>query len=239
MVRPSVTPMPAPVRIGAFDVPAFLQTAGLSRKLRRFRKGERIYAQGEPASTVMYIQRGSVKLSVLSRHGREAVVALLGPGDFLGEAALSGGPLRLGNATAIETTTVLAIDTDAMARVLHEEHAMSDRFIAYMVSRNIRVEADLADQLFNSSEKRLARTLLVLARYGRQDKPRVLPRMSQDVLAGMVGTTRSRINFFLNKFRKLGFIHYDARTGVATGITVNPTLLGVLLHDQPLDGTIG
>jgi CRP/FNR family transcriptional regulator, cyclic AMP receptor protein len=222
----SAAPRPKP-----FDVQAFLETAGLSRHVRSFRKGERIFAQGDPADTVLYIQRGSVKLSVLSRKGKEAVIAVLGAGDFLGESALAGGPLRLGNATALEPSDLLFIDRQAMVRLLHEQQAMSDRFIAYMVARNMRVEADLVDQLFNSSEKRLARTLLLLARYGRDAQTdRVLPAMSQDVLAAMVGTTRSRINFFLNKFRKLGFITYEA--GVESrGIRVNPTLMTVLLHD--------
>jgi CRP-like cAMP-binding protein len=222
----------APRRSRPFDVRAFLATAGLSRRVKSFKKGERIFAQGDAADTVLYIQSGSVKLSVLSATGREAVVAVLGPGDFLGESALAGGPVRLGNATAIEACAVLFVDTRAMVRLLHEERAMSDRFIAHMVARNMRVEADLVDQLFNSSEKRLARTLLLLARFGRDQRTdRVLPKMSQEVLAAMVGTTRSRINFFLNKFRRLGFIAYDTPARSGAGIRVNPTLMTVLLHE--------
>lgn len=216
----------------AFDVRAFLATAGRSRRVRHARKGEPIFTQGEPADSILYIQRGRVKLSVVSRGGKEAVVAVLGPGDFLGESALAGGSVRLGNASALESCQLLTIDRETMVRLLHEEHAMSDKFIEYMVSRNMRVEADLVDQLFNSSEKRLARTLLQLARYGRDEQPqRVLPKMSQEVLAGMVGTTRSRINFFLNRFRKLGFVTYRSGGRGGVGIKVNPTLLSVLVHE--------
>jgi CRP/FNR family cyclic AMP-dependent transcriptional regulator len=215
-----------------FDVAAFLGAAGVARRGRNVRAGERIFSQGDPADSVLYIQRGRVKLSVVSRGGKEAVVAVLGAGDFLGESALAGGPVRLGSATALESVNLVRIDTAAMARLLHEEHAMADRFIEYMVSRNMRVEADLVDQLFNSSERRLARTLLQLARYGRDEQPmRVLPKMSQEVLAGMVGTTRSRINFFLNKFRRLGFISYTSGRQAAVGIKVNPTLLSVLMRE--------
>jgi CRP-like cAMP-binding protein len=215
-----------------FDLGQFLSAPGLSRQIRRFRKGERVFSQGDAADSVLYVQRGSVKLSVLSRTGKEAVIALLGAGEFLGEAVLAGGPLRLGSATALESSAILFIDKDAMLRLLHDEPAMSARFIVHMLSRNIRVEADLVDHLFNSSEKRLARTLLMLARYGKDEVPhRVLPRISQEVLAGMVGTTRSRINFFLNKFRKLGFIVYERGSRSTRGIRVNPTLMTVLLHD--------
>ena len=166
----------------------------------------------------MYIQQGGVKLSVLSKAGREAVVAMLGPGDFFGEGCLAGQPVRIGSATAITATSVLVIAKKQMVNVLHEQHALSDRFIAHMLSRNIRIEQDLVDQLFNSSEKRLARTLLLLARYGKPDKPRqVVPKISQETLAEMVGTTRSRVNFFMNKFKKLGFIEYngDLEAGIA------------------------
>jgi CRP-like cAMP-binding protein len=215
-----------------FDVAAFLGSSGVARRVRDVRKGERIFTQGDPAESILYIQRGRVKLSVVSRGGKEAVVAVLGAGDFLGESALAGGPVRLGSATALESVRLLSIDKDTLARLLHEEHDMSDRFIEYMVSRNMRVEADLVDLLFNSSEKRLARTLLQLARFGRDEQPmRVLPKMSQEVLAAMVGTTRSRINFFLNKFRRLGFISYTSGRRTGVGIKVNPTLLSVLIHD--------
>jgi CRP/FNR family cyclic AMP-dependent transcriptional regulator len=174
----------------------------------------------------MYIQKGGVKLSVVSEEGREAVVALLRPGDFLGEGCLAGVPLRMGMATAIAPTTVLVIEKKEMMRVLHEEHKLSDRFINYLLTRNIRVEEDLVDQLFNSIEKRLARALLLLARYGKQGQPEtLLPKISQETLAEMVGTTRPRINMFMNKFRKLGFVHYNG------GIQVHSSLLSVVLHE--------
>jgi CRP/FNR family transcriptional regulator, cyclic AMP receptor protein len=174
----------------------------------------------------MYIQEGGVKLTVVNETGKEAVVAILGPGDFLGEGCLAGQPIRMGTATTLSPTTVLVIEKDEVVRVLHEEHEFSDRFIAYTLARNARVEEDLIDQLFNSSEKRLARTLLLLARYGAQEQPqKVIPNVSQETLAEMIGTTRSRVNFFMNKFRKLGFIQYDGE------IHVNKSLLSVVLHD--------
>jgi CRP-like cAMP-binding protein len=174
----------------------------------------------------MYIQEGSVKLTVVSQTGKEAVVAMLGPGDFFGEGCLAGQSICMATATAISPTTVLVIEKSEMTRVLHEEHELSDRFIAYVLSRNIRVEEDLVDQLFNSTEKRLARTLLLLARYGAQGHPQsVLPKVSQEMLAEMIGTTRTRVNFFMNKFKKLGFIRYDGE------IHVNNSLLSVVLHD--------
>ena len=176
----------------------------------------------------MYIQEGGIKLSVLSKTGREAVVAMLGPGDFFGEGCLAGQPVRMGTATAITPSTILLVGKHQMVALLHDQHAMSDRFISHMLARNIRIEEDLVDQLFNSSEKRLARTLLLLARYGKQDKPaRVVPRISQETLAEMVGTTRSRVNFFLNKFKKLGFIEYDGEMP----LKINSSLLSVVLHD--------
>ena len=176
----------------------------------------------------MYIQTGGVKLSVLSKTGREAVVAMLGPGDFFGEGCLAGQPLRMGSATATTATTILLVDKQQMVGLLHKEHAMSDRFIAHMLARNIRIEDDLIDQLFNSSEKCLARTLLLLARYGKQEKPaRVVPTIAQETLAEMIGTTRSRVNFFLNKFKKLGFIEYDGDHP----LKINSSLLSVVLHD--------
>jgi len=209
-----------------FDVETFLSSAGVARTIQTFRVGAVLFAQGDPADSVIYIQHGGVKLSVLSRAGRQAVVAVLGAGDFVGEGALAGQPLRIGTATAVADTTALIVEKSEMMHVLHEEHALSDRFIAYMLSRNIRVEADLVDQLFNQSEKRLARALLLLARYGREEEPhRVLPKISQEVLAEMIGTTRSRVNFFMNKFRKLGFIEYNG------GLKVNHSLLSVVLHD--------
>jgi CRP/FNR family transcriptional regulator, cyclic AMP receptor protein len=210
----------------AFNVQSFLDSAGVARRVAEFKKKEAIFSQGDPAKNVLYIQKGGVRLSVVNESGKEAVVAVLGPGDFFGEGCLSGQPVRIGTAAAITATTVLIIDKKEMIRVLHDEHAFSDRFISYMLSRNIRVEEDLIDQLFNSSEKRLARTLLLLARYGKEDKPqRVLPKIPQEMLAEMVGTTRSRVNFFMNKFRKLGFIKYNG------GLQINTSLLSVVLHD--------
>jgi CRP/FNR family transcriptional regulator, cyclic AMP receptor protein len=209
-----------------FNAQEFLDSAGVARKVVDFKRKEAIFSQGEPATNVLYIQKGGVRLSVVNETGKEAVVAVLGSGDFLGEGCLAGQPIRMGTATAITATTVLIIEKNEMIRVLHVEHALSDRFISYILSRNIRIEEDLVDQLFNSSEKRLARTLLLLARYGQQDRPqRVLPKISQEMLAEMVGTTRSRVNFFMNKFRKLGFIKYNG------GLEINTSLLSVVLHD--------
>jgi CRP/FNR family cyclic AMP-dependent transcriptional regulator len=209
-----------------FNAQDFLDSAGVARKVVEFRKKQTIYSQGDPGQSVLYIQEGGVRLSVVNETGREAVVAVLRPGDFFGEGCLAGQPLRIGTATAIAPTTALVIEKKEMIRVLHDEHAFSDRFITFMLSRNIRIEEDLVDQLFNSSEKRLARTLLLLARYGKEDKPqRVLPKVSQEMLAEMVGTTRSRVNFFMNKFRKLGFIKYNG------GLQINTSLMSVVLHD--------
>jgi len=217
---------PAPLQKLTFDVQGFLDTAGVARKVEEFKKKEAIFSQGDPAANVLYIQKGGVRLSVVNQTGKEAVVAVLGPGDFFGEGCLAGQSVRIGTATAITATTVLTIEKKEMVRVLHQEHAFSDRFIAYMLSRNIRIEEDLVDQLFNSSEKRLARTLLLLARYGQQDRPQtMLPKISQEMLAEMVGTTRSRVNFFMNKFRKLGFIKYNGE------LQINTSLLSVVLHD--------
>ena len=210
----------------SFDPQVFLDTAGVARKVNEYRRGESIYSQGDTAETVMYIQKGGVKFSVVNGSGREAVVAMFGPSDFFGEGCMAGQPLRMGTATAITPTTLLVMQKKELLRVLHAEHELSDRFIAYMLGRNIRVEEDLIDQLFNSSEKRLARTLLLLARYGKQEQPdRILPKVSQETLASMIGTTRSRVNFFMNKFRKLGFIEYNGK------IKVNKSLLTVVLHE--------
>ena len=185
-----------------------------------------IFTQGDPASSVFYIQSGAVKLSVLSSRGKEAIVAMLGPGDFFGEGCLAGQTQRMGTATALGATVVLRIQKREMMRTLHEQAALSDRFIAHMLARNIRIEEDLVDQLFNSSEKRLARTLLLLARYGKHDTPvRAVPTISQETLAEMVGTTRSRVNVFMKKFQRLGFIDYT------DGLKVNHSLLTVVLHD--------
>jgi CRP/FNR family transcriptional regulator, cyclic AMP receptor protein len=209
-----------------FDVKLFLDSTGLGRKVVNFRKKETVFSQGDPAKNVIYIREGGVKLTVVHETGKEAVVAILGPGDFFGEGCLAGQSTCMATATAIAPTTVLIIEKREMIRVLHSEHEFSDRFIAYMLARNIRVEEDLVDQLFNSSEKRLARTLLLLARYGALDQPqKVLPKVSQEMLAEMIGTTRPRVNFFMNKFRKLGFIQYNG------GLRVNNSLLSVVLHD--------
>jgi CRP/FNR family cyclic AMP-dependent transcriptional regulator len=214
----------------AFNAQAFLDSAGLAKRIVEFRRNERVFAQGEKADSVMYIQSGGVKLSVVSKTGKEAVVAMLGPTDFFGEGCLAGQPLRIGTATAITSTAVLMIAKRQMTKVLHEQNSLSDRFIAHMVLRNVRIEQDLIDQLFNSSEKRLARALLLLASYGQKSKPQqVVPKISQETLSEMVGTTRSRVNFFMNKFKKLGFIEYDG--DLDAGIRINSSLLSVILHD--------
>ena len=208
-----------------FDLGAYLEVKGPAPKVLSYGRGEPVFSQGDPATHVKYIQKGGVKLSVLSRIGKEAVVAMLGPGDFFGEGVLAGQAIRIETATAIVVTSVLAIEKDAMVKLLHDEPTFSDRFITHMLTRNVRIEADLIDQLFNSSEKRLARTLLLLARYGRQGPDHTIPKISQETLAEMVGTTRSRVNFFMNKFRKLGLIEYNGT------IRINPALLSVVLHD--------
>jgi CRP/FNR family cyclic AMP-dependent transcriptional regulator len=227
-------PKPKSTRNGrsmnGFNAQAFLGSAGLSKKIVEFGRDEVIFSQGDHCDSVMYIQQGGVKLSVLSKSGREAVVAMLGPGDFFGEGCLAGQPFRIGSATAITPSSILVIQKKQMVKVLHDQHALADRFIAYILSRNTRIEQDLIDQLFNSSEKRLARTLLLLARYGTQDKPRhVVAKISQETLSEMVGTTRSRVNFFMNKFKRLGFIEYDG--DLDAGVQINSSLLSVVLHD--------
>jgi CRP/FNR family cyclic AMP-dependent transcriptional regulator len=209
-----------------FDIQAFLESGGVAGKVVEHRQGDVIYSQGDPCDSVIYIQNGGVKLRVTSRAGKEAIVAMLGPGDFLGEGALAGQPVRMATAIATSASALLVVEKQQMTRLLHEQHALSDRFLAYMLARNTRVEADLVDQLFNSSEKRLARTLLLLARYGKRDTThRVLPKISQETLAGMIGTTRSRVNFFMNKFKKLGFIEYNG------SLRINDSLLSIVLHD--------
>jgi len=210
----------------AFEATAFLEAAGAAQRVASYPKGKIVFSQGQPSDAVMYIQKGGIKISVLSRTGKEAVVAMLGPGDFFGEGALTGQSIRIGTATATTLTRVLIIETAAMLQLLRDEPTFSERFIAYMLARNLRIEADLVDHLFNSSEKRLARALLLLARYGDQEGPeRRIPKISQETLAEMIGTTRSRVNFFMNKFRDLGFIDYNG------DIKVNTSLLGVVLHD--------
>ena len=213
-------------RTDSVDVEAFLKTAGVSSRTVRFKTGVTVFAQGAPANSVYYLLEGGVKLSVVSTTGKEAVVAMIGPGDFLGEGCLAGQSVRMGTAKAVMTTALLRIPKADMVRMLHEHSDFSDRFIAHMLTRNIRIEEDLVDQLFTSSEKRLARTLLLLARYGQEGTTlRALPKLSQETLAEMVGTTRSRVNFFMNKFRKLGLIEYNG------GLKVNSSLLSIVLHD--------
>jgi CRP-like cAMP-binding protein len=209
-----------------FNVQVFLNSAGVSRRVEEFRRNEIIFRQGDSCKNVVYIQKGSVKITVVNEVGKEAVVAVLGPGDFFGEECLAGLPFHMATAIAITPLTALAIEKNEMIRVLHTEPALSDRFISYMLVRNIRSEEDLVDQLFNSSEKRLARTLLLLARYGKQGEPqKMLPKVTQGMLAEMIGTTRSRVNFFMNKFRKLGFIQYNGE------LHINNSLLSVVLHE--------
>jgi CRP/FNR family cyclic AMP-dependent transcriptional regulator len=209
-----------------FNARAYLASVGVAKKIVEYRKSEEAYSQGDPATHVMYIQKGGIKLSVVNEVGKEAVVAILGPDDFFGEGCLTGQSARRETAAAVTPATVLAIQKNEMIRVLHAERAFSDRFITYMLKRNGRIEADLIDQLFNSSEKRLARTLLMLTRYGRKEQPqKMLPNISQELLAEMIGTTRSRVSFFMTKFRKLGFIGYDG------GLHINPSLLNVVLHE--------
>jgi CRP/FNR family transcriptional regulator, cyclic AMP receptor protein len=209
-----------------FNAQAFLDSAGLERTVISCRKGDTIYSQGQPCDSVMYLQSGEVTLSVVSQRGKEAIVAILGPTNFFGEGGLSGQRLRTGSAKASAASTVLVIEQAAMVRLLHDQPALSDRFIAHLLTRNARIEADLIDLLFNSAEKRLARALLLLARFGEQEKPQlVVPKISQQTLADMVGTTRSRVNFFLNRFKKMGFIEDE------DGLTIHSSLLSVVLHD--------
>jgi len=211
-----------------FNVERFLHSSGLTLRAVEYPAGSIIYAQGTPCDSVLFIQNGSVKVSVLSSRGREAVVGVLGRGDFLGEGALAGQPVRFATASALVDSRVLPVPKKRMVRLLHQQPKLADRFLSYMLARNLRLEEDLIDQLFNASEKRLARTLLLLARYGKAKGPqRELPRLSQEVLAEMIGSTRSRVNFFMNKFRRLGFIDYN-RT-----ITVHDSLLSVVLYDAP------
>jgi CRP-like cAMP-binding protein len=208
-----------------FDVEVYLAASGPAQKVAKYRRGQVVFSQGAPGNDVRYLQKGAIKVSVLSRIGKEAVVAMLGPGDFFGEGALAGQTVRIETATALMASSVLIIEKDAMVRLLHAEPAFADRFLSHMLTRNIRIEADLVDQLFNSSEKRLARTLLLLARYGQSNPQRTLPKVSQETLAEMIGATRTRVNFFMNKFRKLGLIEYNG------GLKVNDSLLSIVLHD--------
>jgi CRP-like cAMP-binding protein len=213
--------------IKPFDPKEFLANAGVGRTVQQYRGKQAIFSQGEPADAVYYIQEGRVRLSVVSKQGEEATIALLGPGDFLGEGCIaSDQPVRMATATATTECSVLKIEKQEMLRTLHGEHTFSDLFVAYVVQRHNHTQADLVDQLFNSSEKRLARALLLLASFGKKDRPEgVIPDVSQETLAEMIGTTRSRVNFFMNKFRKLGFIDYNDR------LRVHNSLLSVVLHE--------
>jgi CRP-like cAMP-binding protein len=209
-----------------FDLHVYLTAGRRKRSLENLPRNQIVFSQGAPASDVFYIQRGGVKLTVLSSIGKEAVVAMIGAGDFFGEGCLAGQRLRMGSAVTIVPTTLYRIPKGEMSRMVHEQPDFSDHFISHVLARSIRVEEDLIDQLFNSSEKRLARTLLLLARYGRDTSPAgLLPRISQETLAEMIGSTRSRVNFFMNKFRKLGLIEYNGT------LTVHPSLLSVVLHE--------
>ena len=210
-----------------FDLKAFLATIGEGRKFVFVPKKQAIFAQGDPSDAVFYIQNGKVKLTVVSNDGKEATIGILSEGDFFGEGCLAGQSRRMASATALTDAAVLRIEKSAMMRVLHREHTLSDMFVAYLLARNIRYEEDLVDQLFNSSEKRLARILLLLAHFGKEGTPEtVVPKIGQETLAEMVGTTRSRVSFFMNRFRKLGFINYNSK-----GLQVHSSLLNVVLHD--------
>jgi CRP-like cAMP-binding protein len=212
-----------------YDAQAFLDSAGVARRIVEYGSKVPVFAQGDPATSVLYIQKGSVKLTVVNEAGREAVVSILGPGDFFGEGCLAGQSQRVNTAATITRSTILVIEKPEMTRLLHAEQALCERFIKHMLSRNIRVEEDLIDQLFNSTEKRLARTLLLLAHYGKQDNPeKIVPEISQEVLGEMIGTTRSRVSFFMNKFRDLGYIKYG---GKLRGLQINKSLLSVVLKD--------
>ena len=210
-----------------FDPKRFLATIGEGRKILAFEKGQAIFAQGGPTDAVFYVQKGKIKLTVVSQAGKEATVGVLGEGSFFGEGGLAGQALRMGSASAMTDCTILRIDKQSMIAALHREHTFSDLFVSHLLARNIRYEEDLVDQLFNSSEKRLARILLLLAHFGKEDKPEpVIPKISQESLAEMVGTTRSRVSFFMNRFRKLGFVEYGGG-----GLQVHSSLLNVVLHD--------
>jgi CRP-like cAMP-binding protein len=209
-----------------FDPQVFLATVGLKRTIAQCPPDHKIFSQGDPSEAIFYIQKGRVKLTIISEQGREAVIAILGADDFLGEACLTGQIVRVASARTIVASTILRIDKGEMLRVLQKERALSGLFISYLLSRNMRIEEDLVDQLFNSTEKRLARTLLLLARYGKEGKPEtVVPKIGQETLAEMIGVTRERVNFFMNKFRKLGFIDYNG------GLQVHSSLLNVVLHE--------
>ena len=212
----------------SFNPKSFLAHVGEGRSIARLHKDQMVFSQGDPADAVFYIQKGKVKVTVVSEQGKEAVVAMLGTNEFFGEGCLAGQVQRIATVTTMTESVVVRLEKAAIVRVIHQQPAFSEMFIAHLLSRSIRVEADLVDQLFNSSEKRLARLLLLLANFGKEGKPEpVIAKISQETLAEMIGTTRSRVSFFMNKFRKLGFIHYNG------GIEIHSSLLNVVLHDHP------
>ena len=226
--RPIIALVVAAKKLSQFDPKTFLSTIDGGRKIEAFLKKQTIFAQGDSSDAVFYVKKGKVRLTVVSKIGKEATIGILNEGDFFGEGCLAGQPLRLCSATAMTACSVMRIDKKSMMEVLHRERAFSDVFVAYLLARNIRYEEDLVDQLFNSSEKRLARTLLLLAHFGKDGKPEsLIPKISQATLAEMIGTTRSRVSFFMNRFRKLGFIDYDA----GSGLQVHSSLLSIVLHD--------
>ena len=212
----------------AFDLETFLSSADVGRTISKYRKDEIVFAQGDPADAVFYIRKGECKVTVVSEQGKEAVVAIHGKGNFFGEGCLNGHRRRLATVTAITASEIMRLEKATMVQVLHDQPKFSELFISYLVARNVRVEADLVDQLFNSSEKRLARLLLLMANFGKEGRPEpVLAKISQTTFAEMIGTTRSRVSFFMNKFRKLGFIDYNG------DLQVHNSLLNVILHDDP------
>ena len=215
------------IRSAPFDVAAFLSKAGLGRKIVQLKPDKAFFVQGDPATSIFYLQKGRAKLTVVSKNGKEATITLLSAGDFVGEESIAGvRGLHMATSTAITMCTALKIDRDEMIRVMHEEHAFSDMFLSFLLARSMRTQADLVDQLFNSSEKRLARILLLMADFGQAGEPETLiPRITQETLAEMIGTTRSRVSFFMNRFRKMGFVEYNGR------IRVHKSLLNVILHD--------
>jgi len=227
-MKPTVPGVSTSKKTSTFDPNSFLNTIGKGRRIVLVPEQRPIYAQGEAADAVFYIQKGNVRLTVLSKDGKGATIGILDPGDFFGEGVLAGQRLRMGSATAITDCELMRIETKAMMLALQRDHVLTAMFLTYLLSRNIRYEQDLVDQLFNSSEKRLARILLLLAHFGKEGEARtVVPKISQETLAEMVGTTRSRINFFMNRFRRLGFIHYNG------GLEVHKSLLNVVLNDSP------
>ncbi len=225
-----MTKRPKSKATAKFDPKSFLAEAGKGRARTAYESNQTVFTQGDPADAIFYIQKGKIKLTVVSRTGKEAVVALLGSGDFFGEGCLAGQPLRMASATTMSECSIMRLDKAGVVHLLHHQPAFSDLLLHHLLARNIRIEEDLVDQLFNSSEKRLARVLLLLANFGKEGKPEaVIPKVSQETLAEIVGTTRSRVSFFMNRFRKLGFIEYDG--GPQGGLEVHSSLLNIILHD--------